>query len=66
MILTVLVQRLAQRRDVDVQIVFRDRAPRPQPCHQLVLTDDGPFRRCEQVEDIEGSAAELYGLAIVQ
>src|SRR5690349_11825359 len=60
------VQRLAQRRDVDVQIVFLDRAPGPQPRHQLLLADDDASCRCEQAEDIECPPAELYGPIIVQ
>jgi hypothetical protein len=61
-----LVQRLAQRRDVDVQIVFRDHALWPQPCHQLVLADHAASCRCKQAEDIERPPADLYRLAIVQ
>src|SRR5262249_29768265 len=64
--LGVLVQSLAQRRDVDVQIVFRDHAPGPQPCNQLVLADYRASCRCKKPEDIECPPADLYGLAIVQ
>jgi len=61
-----LIQRFAQGRDVDVQIVFSDRAPRPQPRHQFILADHGAVRRCEHAQDVECAATEFYRLVIVQ
>ena len=61
-----LVQCLAQRRDVDVQVVFGDRTSRPQSRHQFVFADHGAFCRCEQAEDVERAPTELYRFAIMQ
>src|SRR5579872_87012 len=55
-----LVQRLAQRRDVDVQVVFGDGATRPQPGHQLVFADHGARGRCEQAQNVACAATKLH------
>jgi hypothetical protein len=55
---TIAVQRLAQIRDMDVQVVLFDRAPRPQTMHQLVFADNRALRSGEHAQDIESAARE--------
>jgi hypothetical protein len=54
-----LAERLAQRRDVYVEIAFFDDAPGPQPSHQFVLADQLALSRSQRTQNVEGAAVAI-------
>lgn len=62
----VVTQCLAQRRNVNVQVIFRDCASSPQSGHQFVLADHCSFCQCKQAKEVEGATAQFYKVVIVQ
>jgi hypothetical protein len=61
---TVFLEYLAQRRDVDVDIAFLDDDAGPHPRHQLVFGDDRTLGRRQYAEDVERPAAEPHRLVV--
>lgn len=58
------VERLAQRRDLDVEVVLFDDDAGPDAVQQLVLRHQGAVRFDQRHEDLEGTAAQLDRRAI--
>jgi hypothetical protein len=55
-----LVERLSQRRDMDLNGVFFDDGPWPHPIHQLIFTDDLALGRREYAKNFKRAAAERH------
>jgi hypothetical protein len=56
----VLVERLAQRRDMDVDVALFDDTAGPQPCHKLVLANDLAFRCGQRAQNVERAAVQPH------
>ncbi len=54
----VLVERLAERRDLHLEVVLLDHQPRPDPRQKLVLADDISPGRGQHRQDVQGPAAQ--------
>jgi len=55
-----LVERLPERRNLDLQVVLLDDLPRPDPRQQLVLGDDISPGGGQHAEDVESPVAEPH------
>ena len=55
-----LVERLAERRDLDLEVVLFDDQPRPYPGQEFILADDISSGRGQHGQDVERPAAEPH------
>jgi len=62
----ILVQNLSQCRHLHFQIFLRHYCVGPNLAHDLIFGDDGAGRPDQHHQKIEGAAAELDGLPVVQ